>query len=58
MDKQDFLFFSIVGSVICLLAIGLVIIAPQAGQVVVLMLTVPSLIMIGAWAIIRKVYGE
>jgi hypothetical protein len=58
MSKQDFRVFTFYILLICLSAITLVVIAPQSGQAVVLMLTLPSLIMWGVYAIIRKIEGE
>jgi len=58
MSKQDFRVFTFYILLICLSAISLVLLVPQSGQVVVLMLTLPSLIMWGVYAIMRKVDGE
>lgn len=58
MTKQDFRVFTFFILTICLTAIGLVSFVPQSGQAVTLMLTIPSLLMWGFYAVIRKVDGE
>jgi hypothetical protein len=58
MDKQDFIVISTLTSIISILASVLVIWVPASGQIITLMLTLPALMMMGAWAIIRKVDGE
>jgi uncharacterized membrane protein len=58
MTKQDFRVFTFFILTICLTAIGLVSFVPQSGQVVTLMLTLPSLLLWGIYTVIRKFDGE
>ena len=58
MEKRDFRMLTLYIVSICVSAIALVVIYPASASVVVLMLTLPTLLGWGMYAIVRKIEGR